>query len=228
MNENDKRRSESMVLQIIIPAVTAMIGAVLLFVPQIEVETLCYVFCGGLIVAGISSLVRFFLSEAYKRLYGNHFSMGIMLLLLGVCSLLRTATLAEHFEYILGVISLMLGTVILQNTVQLRMLNSGLWYLLAVFAAVTLVGIIPVLAEIRPVLALVDGYPYWMFFLTGVLGLLSLLVTSIGLQIYKKQRDKGELVTTQAPDAEPRPAPGDVVDVTPQALQPADQNDEEE
>jgi uncharacterized membrane protein HdeD (DUF308 family) len=225
MNENDRKRSESVILQIIIPAVTATIGAVLLFVPQIGIETLCYVFCGGLIVAGISSLVRFFLSESYKRLYGNHFAVGIMLLLLGICSLLRTATLAEHFEYILGLISLMLGTVVLQNTVQLRMVNSGLWYLEALFSAVTLIGIIPVLAEIRPVLGLVDNYPYWIFFLTGVLSLISLLVTYIGLRVYRKKQEQEQ----QSPAAfMHRP---DAVDVTPQALPEspaADPIDEEE
>lgn len=182
MEQTEKKQLDGMVVQILVSAITVIIGALLLFVPQIKAEVFCCTFCVVLIIVAVISFIRFFVSEAYKRLHDYHFAIGIMLLILGICGLLGIEQFAKYFETYMGLISLILGTVILQSTVQLKLLNSPLWIVELVFSTAVLLGVIPVLAEITVALERVNDYTYWVFFISGILSLVSLLIAWIGIR----------------------------------------------
>lgn len=188
----EEKKINGILVQLLASAVAAVIGGVLLFVPQAEVKTICLAACIALIVLGLVAICKFFLSGGYKTLSDHHFSIGIMLLILGISGLLRVVELALHFEMILGIVALILGTLVLQSAVQLKVLGSKLWIPETVFAVVTLAGAFPVLAEIQPVLSMIRGYPHWVCFVAGILSLVSLLFAWIGLRGYEKRKAKQE------------------------------------
>lgn len=186
------RRVSGMILQIILSSLCILVGALLLFVPEIQVRLLCYVFCIGLIVTGVVQVARFFLSEAYNNLSDYSFASGILFLILGICGLLRIGDLEGSFELYLGFAALVIGTVILQEMVQLRILGNWFWILLLIFNVVILAGAVLIIVNAQQVLRLIPGFTYWVLFIGGIASLLSLLITAIVLHIHRKRRDAGE------------------------------------
>ena len=175
------RRPDSMVLQILLAAGSILVSLLLLFVPQLKISVLCYAFCAGMIAAGVGLIVAFFLSEGYKQLHSYNFSVGTLLIILACCGLLRNAELTEQFEFFAGIVALVMAVFVLQNTVQLKVLRSGLWAFELVLTVIALVAAILVLCDVKPILAKLPSFPFWVLLVNGGLSLIGLLLASIGI-----------------------------------------------
>ena len=191
-SKTNSKKMGGMTVQIILSAISILLGVLFLFVPQVQVTTLCYVFCAALIVAGIVAIVSFFMSEAYKKVDDYHFASGVVLLILGICGLLRVNDLARDFETYLGLVVLILGVVILQGTVQLRVLNNVMWIVELILTVVTLFGAIVILANIKAVMNAIDGFTYWVLIVAGAASVVSLIISSLGVHRNKKKESKAQ------------------------------------
>ena len=143
------------------------------------ITTICQILCGGLIVVGVVSIVSFFVSGDYKRIDRYGFALGTLLILLGAIGLVRSADVASHFELYAGLLSLILGILTLQGTVQIKVLDYAIWILNLLLSLICLIGAFCVLSEITAVTGLVDGFPNWLLLIAGVSCLFSLLTTWI-------------------------------------------------
>ena len=176
-----------LVLQIAGSVSAVILGVLLLFVPQVQVITLCYVICGVMMAVGLTGIVSFFLTGAYREMHDYQFSAGILLLILGACGLFRAEDMAERLEYYIGLASLVLAVVILQGTVQLWAMKSKVWGLDLLLTILSLTGSILVLAGVKPVLEAVPSLPYWTLFLVGVFSLVSLLCVWVGFKVIDRR-----------------------------------------
>lgn len=192
VKQQTSRRPDGLVVQVVLALVSLALGIVLLLLPQIQVRTLCYVFCGAVIAAGIGSISMFFVTQAYKRLHEYGFALGVLLLILGCIGLKRAEAMAADFQGYLGFAALLSGVLMLQGTVQLRVLGNRLWIPDLVLTAPCLIGSALVLADARPVLKAIPGFAYWALLITGALSLVSLLFSSIGVYGEKKRMEKAE------------------------------------
>ncbi len=186
----EKRGANGVILQLILSAVCIGIGALLIFVPSVQIKQLCYIFCGGLILGAVVEIAKFFITHAYDRLHDYSFSTGIMLLILGVCGVLRIGSLVDHFEVAIGFAALALGIVILQGMVQLNVVDNLLWVLLMIFTTLILVGSVLILLDIQAVTSLIPGFSYWLLFCSGIASIVSLLFVALGLYLYRRKRRK--------------------------------------
>lgn len=183
-------KRDGLTIQIILSAVSILLGVLLLFVPQVQTTTLCYAFCGALIAAGVAAIVVFFVSEAYKNLHDYNFALGVVLLVLGCCGLLRVDDLAADFALYMGFTALILGVVILQSMVQMRVLQNKLWIVELILTIVSILGAVFVLADVKPVINAVEGFAYWVILIAGAASLISLLLSSIGIHRNVKKEEK--------------------------------------
>ena len=174
-------------MQIIISVVCIALGLLLIFVPQVDVTVLSYIFCAALIVSGVVAIVAFFLTGAYKSLHNYQFAVGSLLLILGCCGLLRADELANRLDLYIGLIALTLSVVILQSTVQMKVLENKLWIAEIVLTVVSLIGSVIILADVRAILDHVTDFTYWALTVVGALSLVSLLLVSIGLKAENKK-----------------------------------------
>ena len=188
MHEKGKRSGALM--QAILSVIAIALGALLLFVPQIQVKTLCYIFCGALIAVGVASVITFFVTESYRNMESYDFALGVMLLLLGCCALLRVGELAEDFEIYMGITSLFLAVLILQGTVQMRVLQNKLWMVNMALTVISIVSSVLVLADVRAVTGSVSGFTWWVLLLVGAACLLSLLLTTLGVRHERRKAEK--------------------------------------
>ncbi len=188
----EKKKISGMMIQLLIAVVAIVLGALLIFVPGMKAVTLCYVFCSALIVLGIVLAVRFFLGESFKRLNNYQFSVGIILVMLGICGLINAVNLSVSIDLYMGILALVLGALMLESVVRLQAVNHPLWIPVLVIAVLTFLGAVPILAGIALILDNIPNYTYWVLFIVGILHLVSMLLTWIGMKKAKKEENKNE------------------------------------
>ena len=111
-------------VQITLAALGILLSLLLLFVRAVTLEMLCYMFCGMLITVGIIGIVGFFVKGFSLRLQEYGFTGGVLLVLLGIIGMLRTQQTTDAFLFFMGLGTLILGIMLLQNTLTLRAANA--------------------------------------------------------------------------------------------------------
>ena len=185
----NKKSPDGLKLQILLSVISIFLGLILILVPEISMVTLTYVFCIVLILFGITSIVEFFMYDRYKSLRNYMFSFGVLLVILGCCGLLRAIDLAQRFEEFTGLLILLLAIMILQSSVQLKVLKNGLWIPELIFALVSITMAVIILTDWRFVLDKAERFNYFALVITGCLSLISLLLLVIGLNVAKKKEE---------------------------------------
>ena len=191
----------NVITQVLLSVVAGVIGYLLLFNPDGQLVTLCQLLCGGLVAVGVISIVSFFLSEDYKRIDRNGFAYGVLLILLGCIGFLRMASLTANFEVYAGLLSLLLGVLTLQGTVQVKVLNYPVWILNLILALVSLAGSFFILAGITKVTQLVNGFYSWVLLICGISCLVSLLITWICILLAARREKKAEKEAAKQPES---------------------------
>lgn len=199
-NEINNARPDGMVMQIVTSLLCIAIGGLLIAMPGINVLYMCYCFCGALIVIGITLIVSYFVSEAYRRLNDYRFAIGVLLIILGCIELLRAGILAEEIMFIIGLVTLILAVIIMQSAVQMRILKSGAWIVQLIFTIVSLVGAIFVLIDFNPITSRINGFAYIVMVLVGTLCLISLLIEAVVLWNVRRKENKLNEVASQVTD----------------------------
>ena len=184
------RRFNGVITLIIASCVSILLGVLLLFVPQVDIQTLCYIFCGALIAIGIAAIVIFFLGDSVKSMHGFGFAIGVALVILGCCTMLRAGDVIRDLTLYMGLLALILGITQLQNAVQLHFLHSKLWIIELILTVITLLGAIFVLADFRAIIDSIDGFVYWVMLIAGAASLIGMLLMAIGLRGAKRRESK--------------------------------------
>ncbi len=201
--EKKTKLHDGMTVQIIVSTIAIVIGVLLLFVPQIEAQTLCSIACISLMVTGVAAIISFFLSEAYKKLHNYNFALGILLLIIGCAGLLRVAELSRQFDLYIGFSALIIAVIILQSTVQMIVLNNKLWIAELILTVISLFGAIVLLVDIQPIISRIPEFSYWVLTLVGAFSLISLLIAYIGVHRENKKETPNVNVQEEAEDEAP-------------------------
>lgn len=194
------------ITQVLLAAVGVAVGYLLLFSKTVEIGTLCQLLCGGLVTAGIISIVSFFLAGDYKRIDRYGFAIGVLLVMFGCIGFLRIDSLTSNFGIYMGMLSLILAVLTLQGTVQMKVLDYAVWILNLILTIVCLAGSFCVLAEIKAITDLVNGFSGWVLLINGICCLFSLIVTWICI-ILADKREKKALKEAQEMLAHPSQTP---------------------
>ena len=119
--QKENGKGISYILMILMSLLCVVIAGLLLFVPAIEVSTVCYTFCTGFILWGILHISKFFLSHAYRKRNDYSFSMGVLLIVLGCCGMIRMDAIIAKKDICFGMITLYMGILTLQSAIQLNL-----------------------------------------------------------------------------------------------------------
>ena len=168
------------------------LSAVVLFVPNVELDPsyLCYVVGAAVIIAGIVGIVRYFVTDAYRNVNAYGFSTGTLLVILGICALLRADVLAGVIDLVLGIAVLLMGIIMLQHSLDLKRMSDAVWGLVIVLAViVTACGVVLILKP-SPIQISYDAVIWWIVFVSSALGLLVNIYTMIRVAIYTHREKK--------------------------------------
>lgn len=162
-----------------IAVIYIILGALLLFVPQIQIKTLCYLLSSILVIFGIVWIVRYFMTDAYKNINEYGFSIGVFTVILGMCALVRVEEVSNSFILFLGIAILMTSVVKLQYALDLKNLKEKTWIIMLVSALIFVIcSIIIIIRPFQKKVSLFQ-FTYWIMIIDGIFSLLSYLFLTV-------------------------------------------------
>lgn len=170
-----------------VAALFILVGGVMLFVDGIKELYLIYMISALLIALGIGLIVKYFVTEAYRSVHDYGFSGGALIVILGGCALARSTQLTTQIAVFVGLLVLSVAVVMLQQAMQLHIMRKKVWIVVLVIALVTLLSSVLLLFDIRAVTGKIDGFAYWILLIAGVLTLLCMLISGIGVKVFQHQ-----------------------------------------
>lgn len=186
----EKDGSYGTFLLLAMSVINILLGVVMLFVKQIELKTLCYIFIALLMIYGIGMIIRYLMMESYKNINQYGLSYGALLVTLGACALVRVDQVSSFFFLGLGIWLLVVGIIELQYALDLKALRDHTWLFLLIVSAI--ISVCAVVVIINPFQQ--DTYhtyfTYIMLIVDGVISLLSTAYLSLRLKKYHKLSEK--------------------------------------
>ena len=164
-----------------------LVGGVMLFVDGIKELYLIYMISAILIALGIGLIVKYFVTEAYRSMHDYGFSGGALIVILGGCALARAGQLTAQIAAFVGLLVLSVAVVMLQQAMQLHIMRKKVWTVVLAISLVTLLASVLLLFDIHAVTGKINGFAYWVLLVAGVLTLLCMLISGIGVKIFLHQ-----------------------------------------
>ncbi len=194
----------SVISQILLAAVAIALGYLLLFGKSVALITLCQILCGGIVAIGVASIASFFLAGDYRRIDRYGFALGTLLVLMGLIGLIRINEVTANFEIYTGLVSLILGVLVLQGTVQMKVLDYPVWILNLVISLASIAGAFCVLSDITVITGKIAGFSNWILLICGCACLFSMLVTWICILLAARREKKMEAEKAAAAERGPQ------------------------
>ena len=170
-----------------VAALFILVGGVMLFVDGVKELYLIYMISALLIALGIGLIVKYFVTEAYRSVHDYGFSGGALIVILGGCALARAVQLTTQIAAFVGLLVLSVAVVMLQQAMQLHIMRKKVWTVVLAISLVTLLSSVLLLFDISAVTGKVEGFEYWVLLVAGVLTLLCMLISGIGVKIFLHQ-----------------------------------------
>lgn len=173
--------------------VLMIVAALLLFVPQIKLIYMCYFMCSAIMIAGIYMIVRYFMTDAFRNMNEYGFSVGVLIVVLGVCGIIRAEKLADSFVILLGIALACSGIVKLQYALDLKRMKDNImsYIVLAISIFVICVAVLVILQPFEGKDWFQAEIARWyVMLIDGGLGVLLFIYMAIRLKLYNKAEKK--------------------------------------
>ena len=141
-------------------------------------------------VWGIWMISRYFLHKEFQRTTNYGFSVGTLVVILGAVDLIRAQEIADSIPNYLGILVLIEGVVMLQNTVQLKNLKGNLWTVSLIFSLCSVAGSVVILLNLGNIITKYVTVFYLMLVIVGTFALLSLCFVGIRTKRYHKETQR--------------------------------------
>lgn len=208
--EQNKQSAFGSWIVMILSMVLMIVAALLLFVPQIKLIYMCYFMCSVTMIAGIYMIVRYFMTDAFRNMNEYGFSVGVLIVVLGVCGIIRAEKLADSFVILLGIALACSGIVKLQYALDLKRMKDNIvsYIVLAISIFVICVAVLVILQPFEGKDWFQAEIARWyVMLIDGGLGVLLFIYMAIRLKLYNKAEKKAiELSGTGEETVEDRSA----------------------
>lgn len=127
-----------------------IMGAALLIWPQMGLDVLCKVYGVILIIYGIAKISGYFTKDLFQLAFQFDFAMGVITAVLGIVLLVRTGRVVEFLSILIGIFMLVDATFKIQTSFDAKRFGITRWWLiLATAVAVAAVGILLLFAPLE-------------------------------------------------------------------------------
>lgn len=181
--QKENQKGISYILMILMSLLCVVIAGLLLFIPAIEVSTVCYTFCTGFILWGILHISKFFLSHAYRKRNDYSFSMGVLLVVLGCCGMIRMDAIIAKKDICFGMITLCMGILTLQSAIQLNALQYKYWMWDMAAAFVIILSSVFVITDTTILVQNIPSFSEWVLFVAGLISVFNIIFVTRQINI---------------------------------------------
>ena len=110
------------------------LGAALLFAPQLGLRTLCVVYGVFLIVYGVTKLSGYFAKDLFQLAFQFDLALGIVSIVLGIIIIKKTEYIIEILSTAIGIFMLVDGAFKIQTAVEAKRFGIENWWLILVMS----------------------------------------------------------------------------------------------
>lgn len=155
------------VFTLLLPIIYIVLGALLLFVPDLNTKVFAELLGALLVIIGAALIIHYFLSRAYMDTNAYGFSIGALAIILGICVLVKSTDVANSLSVFLNVCIMLTAIIKLQNAIQLLFLRNKFWIpvlcvSVAFLVCTVLIAINPFTDDVR------DTFTYVVLLCDGV------------------------------------------------------------
>lgn len=125
---------------IVISCMMIVLGTVLIAVPQIGSNIVCYILGGTAILFGAAKIVGYLSKDLFRLAFQFDLSLGILLMLLGTLVICFANALYAVLPYIFGVYAIIDGIAKLQISIDAKRFGFRHWWTLVLLAIATSVA----------------------------------------------------------------------------------------
>ena len=165
-------------------------GAALLFIPSLQLVYIIYGFLSLVVIAGIIMMIRYFMTNSYKDFNAYGFSEGTLLVILGICGLIKATALESVFYTGIGLVLIFSCVIKLQYTLDLSRMGDKLFYLLLVLVLVLTGCGIAVLLNPFTDPTKYTSFVHLLLLIDGAFSLLFMLYLALRIRAYTKKEAK--------------------------------------
>ena len=116
-----------------------LVGAVLLIWPQMGVSVMCKVYGVFLLIYGLGKLSGYFTGDLFQLAFQYDFGLGIVSLILGFVLLLRTEHIVEFLAVCIGIFMLVDAALKIQTAIDAKKFGISKWWLILAVAFIACV-----------------------------------------------------------------------------------------
>lgn len=120
---------------IIVSALMILLGLLFVILPDITLNTVCYIIGALLIVFGITKLICYFAKDIYRLAFQFDLALGIAAIVLGALIMLKSVKLLIPIS--IGIFMLFDGAFKLQTTIDAKRFGIKYWWLILTLAILT-------------------------------------------------------------------------------------------
>ena len=114
----------------------AILGAVLIAKPEETVKVISYILGAGLIIVGIYQIVNYIKMNGQNDLYNYHLIYGVMTIVIGIITIIYSATIGSIFRIIIGIWIIYSSVVRASSSLKLRAIKSNIWIYTLIIAII--------------------------------------------------------------------------------------------
>lgn len=177
---------------IVMSVLFCLLGIMLVVIPEFSVSVLAAIFGIMLILFGIVKIIGYFSRDLFRLAFQYDLALGILLIVLGITTILKTDNVMAFISIVLGIYVLADGLLKIQIALDARVFGIRKWW--AILVSAIAAGIIGCLLIIRPyegadILVILSGFS---LLLEGILNLVTVL-TAVKI-IRKKAPERADEV----------------------------------
>ena len=182
------------IFMLFLPIAYIVLGALLLFVPQMNTVVMAQMLGALMILVGAAIVIRYFVRRSYLDTSAYGFSVGAFAAVLGICCIIRSDAVGESLTVFLDLCIMLTAIIKLQNAIQLFAMKSKFWIpvliVSVIFIACTVVIVINPFGDE----ALQATFTHIVLLCDGVVSFANTLL----LRVLKRKKDKVSSVPAPA------------------------------
>lgn len=192
MRRNPLSEQLGTVFTFLLPVIYIVLGALLLFVPDLNTKVFAELLGALLAILGAAFIIHYFLTRAYLEMNAYGFSIGALAVILGICVLIRSDDVANSLSVFLNLCIMLTAIIKLQNAIQLLFLRTRLWIpvlciSLAFLVCTILITVNPFTDQVR------DTFTYIVLLCDGVASFANAILLRIVMR-RKPRPDRNEII----------------------------------
>ena len=110
------------------------LGAALLFMPQLGLKTMCMLYGVFLILYGVTKLSGYFAKDLFQLAFQFDLALGIVSIVLGIIIIKKTEYIIEILSTAIGIFMLVDGAFKIQTAVEAKRFGIENWWLILVMS----------------------------------------------------------------------------------------------